>query len=73
VIKIESGIPMPESTGAGRTPKYPWKEMSVGDSFFDGTAAKTTLASAAYKASRIYGMKYSIRAVDGGVRVWRIK
>lgn len=71
-IKIEKGVPLPVGRG-----KYPWREMDVGDSFFvpDVTGVKLSAAASAYTIRcRSTGKpvpKFSVRNVDGGVRVWR--
>lgn len=71
-IAVESGIPLPNKGHVGAAPKYPWAEMKVGDSFFvKGTTTRAFSAQVARRA-RMDGHKYSVRTVDGGVRVWRI-
>ena len=68
-FKIETGIPIPPpQTGGGR---YPWRKMKVGDSFLvPGKTQKTwNGVSAAHKMT---GFKFTVRTVEGGVRVWRI-
>ncbi len=66
-FKIETGLPMPIRG------KYPWRQMNVGDSFFvpniNGNVMGTLIASA---HRRLSGARFSQRAVDGGVRIWRI-
>ena len=71
-IKIETGIPMPPGLGQrGRSRKYPWREMKVGDSFLvpGVTRQKWRSAPAGEKAT---GFKFATRAVEGGIRVWRV-
>jgi hypothetical protein len=77
MFEIEKNIPLPPARGP--LAKYPFGELAVGDSFFvpetqDVAGAKLSrrMASAAQVSSRRSGAKYSCRAVDGGVRVWRI-
>jgi hypothetical protein len=77
---IDSDIPMP-TAGAGRPPKYPWRELAPGDSFFvaisnkPGAPSRKTLATLAAVASRRLGRKYVTRLVfergRQGVRIWR--
>ena len=67
-ITIEKNIPMPART---RTSKYPFDKLTVGDSFFV-QAKKGTLAAAANSAAKRLGWKFSVRVVEGGVRVWRV-
>lgn len=70
-IEVEKGVPIPESKQG--MPKYPWKEMEVGDSIFVPWAKSVSSFSAHWYAQKSTGKKFIKRAVDGGVRVWRIK
>lgn len=73
MINIESNIALPTG-GAGRPPKYPFKDMSAGDSvFFEGenTSSKAYFAAAA--CARNNNKKFTGRAVDGGLRIWCIE
>jgi hypothetical protein len=71
--KIDKDVPVPEKF----TSKYPFGDMEVNDSFFvEGTDKKTMrrLIGASNWASKRYpATRYSVRKVDGGVRVWRIE
>lgn len=77
MFEIESNIPVPAARG--KESPYPFRQMAVGDSFFcpvgEMTAAQLSrkLSSAAGSYARIdgTGKKFSTRAGDGGVRVWR--
>lgn len=75
MIKIDKGIPIPAPNN-GPKPRYPFAQMSVGDSFFAAKSRNTILASALRHAN-IHGGKFSTRATveDGvaGYRVWRIE
>ena len=74
-FKVEKGFEI-GSTKRGPKPKYPWREMEVGDSvlfkydFVNGTT-KEQMSSYAY--GKQSGKKFSGRKVDGGMRIWRIK
>jgi hypothetical protein len=73
MYKIEKGIKIPEFFCHR---KYPLSEMEVGDSFFvEGTLKKNTINTAVSWWSKRKGntRKFTIRKVDGGIRVWRIK
>lgn len=78
-FEIERGVPVPEMRG--RPTKYPLTEMGVGDSFFvplpDGITKQrlvNRLSSAAgYWRKHHDGGRFCIRAVDGGVRIWRFE
>lgn len=65
-FKIDKTIPIPPKQ-MGREPKYPWKEMEVGDSFLVPNITREKI-----NATSPHG-KYLKRQEDGGVRVWRIK
>lgn len=71
--EIEKNIPVPEKEG----PKYPFKQMEVGDSFFvecQGFDAYRKIANAANSFQRRCDMpiKFTVRMLTEGVRVWRI-
>lgn len=74
MIKIDSGIPVPASN-AGRKPKYPFEEMDVGQSFFEagdsGELQKNAISSVSYFRRKHPDMRFTVRRVDGGIRVWR--
>ncbi len=73
--KVEKGIPIPPVAHAGgRPPRYPFAQLTeAGDSFFipasEINPKRVRQAAAAY--SRRHSVSLSIRAVDGGTRVWR--
>lgn len=68
MVKIDKNIPVPQS---GR--EYPWKQLEVGDSFLvpDTTAKK--FGGTVWQARKRTGYKFVTRAVEGGVRVWRVE
>jgi len=70
-IEIEKGVPQPDA----KTGKYPFRQMEVGDSFFAPLGSSDPNPFNTYAtAKRIKdGRKYSVRRVDGGIRVWRVK
>jgi hypothetical protein len=73
MIEIDKGIPMPAK---GWVKKYPFKDMHMGDSFFveeneqngnsNAIQRRLSVAAQGYKPN-----KFSVRQVEGGVRVWR--
>ena len=74
MIKVDKKVPHPGHYRAhGRNPKYPWREMKVGDSFYVEGVKATTMISNAYQTGERLGMKFSVRKDDKGVRVWRMK
>lgn len=67
-IKIEKGkvIPHPERK---RRSKYPFEKMEAGDSFF--LPNRTTFSKQHYENE--YNVSLTVRAENGGIRVWRVK
>ena len=79
MFKIETGIPIPNSMGGGRS-KYPFKKFKIGESFYvhlsetnfpDIGRLQNNLTAAARHA--LGPRSVTTRIMDGGVRVWRIK
>jgi hypothetical protein len=76
-FEIEDGYDINEfKTGTGRASLYPFEAMSVGQSFFVPITAERpnparSLQSTVSTINRKGDKKYSIRAVEGGARVWR--
>lgn len=71
-IKIDKGIPFPGDGPVGRKSIYPWLQMAVGDSFVFSGPLVNAQAAATYNTGK--GNKvFKARALNGGVRVWRIK
>jgi hypothetical protein len=71
MFKIEKHIPVPESR-RGRPALYPFADMAPGESFFVAEAEQRLVAirRAASSHTRYTGKKFTVRLVDGGVRVW---
>lgn len=70
---IESDHVIPATMA--RTPragKYPWRTMEIGDSFFSEETNRNRIGSAASKAAKKTGFRFTVRVVDGGIRVWRV-
>lgn len=76
MAKIEKGIPIPENAAQGRTPKYDWLAMEIGDSIFTATknapGISKEIRDQGYKFTR---MPESQQNDDGtvteGWRTWR--
>lgn len=72
--KIEKNIQIPLK----RTRKYPFDEMEVGDSFMiEGYTPKkivsiTSSANSFCKTHR-NGWKFTVRKIEGDIRIWRVK
>ena len=69
MFKIDKGIPVPPKRG--RVPKYPWREMEVGNSFFVPGMKIGAAGSRAASAKKATGWTFRCRSEDGGVRFWR--
>jgi hypothetical protein len=81
MYQIETNIPVPTpKNGGSNASVYPLGDMYVGDSFLVPIEAVTpedrrrvTAATSGYAARhKESGVKFSIRTVDGGLRVWRV-
>jgi hypothetical protein len=70
-IKVEKGVPFTRYQHIARG-VYPFAEMDVGDSFFAPGVSATQMGSRCAYQKLKYQKRFSIRAVDGGVRVWRL-
>jgi hypothetical protein len=73
-FKIEKGVPIPPRRG--RQSKYPVAELGSGESFLVPVGAfkkPQSVVSTLYAAAKRSGVKVSVRIMDDGVRVWRIK
>lgn len=68
MIKIESGIPIPEPRG--KEARFPFRDMKVGDSFLTKVEQRL-VAAAASDYGRRNGIKFATRKVLGGTRCWR--
>ena len=77
---IETGVPIPTVSKPTRV-KYPWADMEVGNSFLieckpaDAQKTRASLVASARSWAKRHAprRKFSVRSVDGGVRVWRTK
>ncbi|MBN3822328.1 hypothetical protein G3O00_01680 [Burkholderia sp. Ac-20384] len=72
---IEKGLPIP-SPMRGRPQRYPFSRMEIGDSFFvagEQAALLKELSNCANYHRRRHGGNFVVRAVDGGVRAWRVE
>jgi hypothetical protein len=73
-IGIDKNIPVPVSTGRAAGIKYPWNEMSVGDSFVcqgksDSNAPNLVKAT----NYRLSPKQFKAAKMNGVYRIWRIK
>lgn len=79
MFKIESNIPLPPAghgTNGGTPSKYPFKKMSVGESFLvpslPGVCNKILRQRLSVSAYNSSCGKFSTRIFENGVRVWRV-
>lgn len=80
MFTIDKGVPMPNRRGSsmGKVPKYPWRTMDVGDSFFVASdAARPAVMAQASHSGKRTGRRFTTRFVTEngvrGVRVWRVE
>lgn len=75
MIKVDKGIPIPERPrkgGGHKRYRYPWDSMEIGDSFFiEGGSATASMNVPSRLIDK--GWRFSVRTIEGGVRIWRIK
>jgi len=70
LYQIEKGIPLPSGC---KSCLYPLKDMEVGDSFLvEGGVDKNIRGSISNWKKKRPEMKFAVRNVEGGVRVWRV-
>lgn len=71
VFLVEDGHPLP----VGGYSRYPWRGMEVGQSFFVPKGSRNRIGAAMagfHKSRRNNGARFTLRTVEGGIRVWRI-
>lgn len=73
MYEIETDIPLEETRGNPKS--YPFAKMKIGESFFVPTGERTitSLQSSLISAARRHEGKFTTRALEGGVRVWRVE
>lgn len=70
MFKIEKNVPVIGGSGPGRNPKYPFRDMEVGDSFAFSDDVYSKIAAASFAHGVKYGVKFSVSKVHG--RCWRV-
>lgn len=81
MITIDKNVPVPPPQQEDKfKARYPWDVMEVGDSFLvENEEGKTPrqlmqrLSPGASRQNAKTGKKFTLRIVDGGVRVWRVE
>tara|TARA_R110000823_G_scaffold231589_1_gene358253 strand:- start:39 stop:269 length:231 start_codon:yes stop_codon:yes gene_type:complete len=73
-LPVTDAYPIPKDKGkTGPNAKYPWATIKVGESFFvAGKKSAGYLGGSRTCAMKKYGHTYTIRKVEGGIRVWRV-
>ena len=73
-MQIEKGIPIPPMNRRGRKPLVERSLMEIGDSYFkkNGKAPSEKALVFRWSKNAKSKFKFTVRAVDGGVRVWRV-
>lgn len=72
--KVDKNVPIPEVRGLKGGKRIELlKTMDVGDSVFISDMTKMEVQNRFYNPSARLGMKVTVREVDGGIRMWRIK
>lgn len=75
MLKIDTAITLPETSGKGRSlgaGKYPFRYMGIGDSFFVPDFTTTKLLSASRWVRVEKGFKFTARKENDGARIWRV-
>ena len=72
MIQIEKDVPLTNASHM-KGSKYPFAMMSVGDSFkVEVKPASMRSLATAYSKKEQGTVKFAVRAVEGGTRVWRV-
>ena len=76
MLQIDKNIPVPEPKQ--KPTQYPFETMEVGDSFLvkseegkTGKQLSQRISPSASRHAKLTNRKYTLRIVEGGVRVWR--
>lgn len=73
MITIDKNVPLARNH-PGRRAKYPFGDMSLGDSFLYPPGTERNAAnSAASSAAKRLSMKFTVRMTDEGLRCWRVE
>lgn len=70
---IEKNIPIPNSQTKIGQSKYPFAQMQVGDSILASGPHPERACNSAYQYGKRFAMKFAVRRVENGYRIWRIK
>lgn len=73
-FKIETDVPIPQSAH-GRPPKYPFRELEIGESFFVQNTEDHQVRTIRFLISyykKKHGLKFKTMRENNGLRVWRV-
>ena len=84
IVTVDKNIPVPDETEVWGNTRYPWREMGIGDSFFqapfdheDQKGCRSRMLRARANRRKIHGEDYVVSYVTenglDGVRVWKTK
>lgn len=78
MFEVENDIPVTPLDPTKKRILYPFKDLDIGQSFFvpfDGhheDEVRNRVGSAAYKAGKRLGRKFTVRLAGDGFRCWRL-
>jgi hypothetical protein len=79
LVKIDKAIPLPRRRMRVRTTKYPLAQLEVGESFFMEGATYNQATGIVQSYYRTHGQEggegrtFTIRKLEGGFRIWRVR
>jgi hypothetical protein len=71
MYEISKGYQLPSSTSQRGVPKFPFKDMDIGDSILVDKQSTPSARCSAYNYSKISGYKFISRADGKSTRFWR--
>ena len=71
MFEIEKNVPIPPPRAAHR--KYNFDQMEVGDSIFVTGKSPNTVQTSARGFGERHKMRFTVRKLATGIRVWRIE
>lgn len=74
MIKIDKGVPIPEfKERRGPNPKFPFRNMEVGDSFFVERIPEKIRQIVSLWNIKLKPKVFAYKKEETGTRVWRVK
>jgi hypothetical protein len=74
--EIENDIPLPKPTAGGPHKgemRKAIETLSIGQSIFVRDKKNNYVSSICQPSQKKFGYRFTVRTVDGGCRIWRIK